>query len=274
MTTKIARALNVWIRAVLRVAFGTWKQMQASDVALIAGSLSFATVISLVPLLAVSLSVFSAFGGFESLLSKIEPFILQNLVEGSGTEVSRVIRTSIRRIHSGAMGTVGAVALLIASTKLFHDMERGIQKVWQIKKRRPITASLFVYWLVMFLGPLLLAVILGLLGSIDLALLNIIPQSAVPLLLGIFALVSIYKFVPACPVSWRSAVISAAVAAVGFSLAKAFYASITKNLLSYSAIYGSLASIPIFLLWILVLWWICLAGVALCATLEKENRQI
>ncbi|RYZ66215.1 MAG: YihY/virulence factor BrkB family protein, partial [Proteobacteria bacterium] len=58
--------------------------MKASDLSILAGSLAFSTVISLVPLLAVSLSVFTAFGGLDTLLHKIEPFILQNLVDASG----------------------------------------------------------------------------------------------------------------------------------------------------------------------------------------------
>jgi membrane protein len=72
-------------------------------------------------------------------------------------------------------------------------------------------------------------------------------------------------------VHWRSALLSAAAAAAGISIAKEFYSNLMTHVLGYSALYGSLASVPIFLIWLLVLWWISLAGVALCAALERRH---
>src|SRR4051794_33124349 len=84
---------------------GTWLQMRDSDVPILAGSLSYSTVLSIVPLLAVSLSVFKAFGNFEIFFRRIEPFIMRNFVEASGANVSQFITDSIARIQSGALGT-------------------------------------------------------------------------------------------------------------------------------------------------------------------------
>ncbi|RYZ79070.1 MAG: YihY family inner membrane protein [Proteobacteria bacterium] len=247
----------------------TRRQMKESDLSILAGSLAFSTVISLVPLMAVSLSVFTAFGGMETLLHRIEPFILHNLVDASGAEISRGIRRSIARVHSGALGVGGAIGLLIASSKLFYDMERAVQRVWGIENDRRFWRRLVVYWILMFLGPLALAAILGLVGSKDVSRLAKIPRGTVVLIIEFIAIFAFYKVVPSTFVKIKAAFISAVVAVAAIGLAQAFYSTIMRTFLNVNKVYGSLASVPLFLIWLLVLWQICLTGVALCAVLNQ-----
>jgi membrane protein len=261
------------VRFVLRTFARTSIQMKRSDIPLLASSLSFGTTMSMVPLLAVSLSVFKAYGGFDVLLKRFEPFILQNFVEASGAQVSNIIHKSIARIHSGTLGVGGAIFLLVVSTKLFLDMDKAVHRVWEIESNRSFLRRLVVYWIVMFLGPLVLAVALGVAGSKDLGLIKHIGRNGIAVGFTFCAFLMIYKWIPSTFVHWRNALFSAVVAAFGVGLAQAFYASITKTFLRYSKIYGSIASVPIFLVWIQVLWLIFLAGVALCATLEKQNAK-
>jgi membrane protein len=265
------RKLSSPFRTLSKVIWKTVHQMHAADAQILAGSLAFTTVISLVPLLAVSMSVFMAYGGLESLLQKVEPFILQNFVEASGAEFSRALRRAIQQVHSGALGFWGVVGLLVASTKLFHDMERAVERVWQNKTRRSFVRRIVVYWLVMFLAPLAMAGALGLFGSKDLDLLWHIPKRTIALVFTFVAFATIYKFVPSRIVHFRSALISAAVATAGVGVLQEFYARIMKHLILFSKVYGSLAGVPLFLLWILSLWWIGLAGVALSAVLEDRR---
>lgn len=247
--------------------------MKKSDVSILASSLSYSTVLSIVPLLAVSLSVFKALGGFESLLEKIEPFILDNFVEASGAHVSEFIEDAIDRIQSGALGAFGAIALFVTSTKLYLDVERAVQRVWSERIDKVLFHRIVVYWVVMFIGPLVLAVAIGLIGSQDWQLFTILPHHAISFACTLAAFFMMNKLLPAQNVSFGSALYASLIAAIGIALAQGFYAQVTKNILRYSKIYGSIASIPIFFLWISVLWWICLGGVALCATLEKEFKQ-
>lgn len=250
----------------------TYAQIRSSDLSTLAGSLAFTTAVSLVPLLAVSLSVFTAFGGMESLLHKIEPFILQNLVDASGAEFSRAIRRTVERVHSSTLGVTGAIGLMVASTKLFHDMEKAVHRVWGFASDRKIWRQFLIYWLLMFLGPLALAILLGVLGSKDLGLIGTVPRAIILFVFEFCALLGIYKFVPSTFVSWRSSLFSAALAVVALFIVQTTYATIMKTVLSTNKIYGSLASVPLFLIWILILWWICLTGVAFCAVLEKRRQ--
>ena len=251
----------------------TYIQIRESDVSTLAGSLAFTTAVSIVPLLAVSLSVFTAFGGMDELLNKIQPFLLNNFVDASGAELSRLIRRSIERVHTRTLGVTGALGLLIASTKLFYDMERAVHRVWGFASPRKIWRQFIIYWLLMFLGPLALAIILGVLGSKDLAVVGAIPRSAVVIGFETIALVSIYKFVPSTYVSWKSAVLSGVVAGLAVAITQSSYATIMKSIFSTNKIYGGLAGFPLFLIWILILWWICLTGCAYCAVLEKRRLQ-
>lgn len=256
-----------------KISYRTWRQVVDADVGLLASSLAFATAVSLVPLLAVSLSVFTAYGGLESLMAKLEPFILQNLVEASGAQLSKSIRNSIGRVHSGALGISGVIGLLFISTKLFHDMERAVQRVWKIKSERSIFTKLTAYWLVMFLAPIAVAGFLGLVGSKDMAwLFRAINKGSLTFVLAFLTLVFVYKYVPACKVNWRPAMSSAFLTAISLGIAQTSYAAITKSVLRQNKIYGSLASVPIFLIWLLVLWWIFLSGAALCAVLQERRR--
>lgn len=250
----------------------TRAQMKASDLSILAGSLAFSTVISLVPLLAVSLSVFTAFGGLDTLLHKIEPFILQNLVDASGAEISRGIRRSIARVHSGALGIGGAIGLLIASSKLFYDMERAVQKVWGIDNNRRFYRQLFTYWTLMFIGPLVLAGLLGLVGSKGVSRLANLPRGLIVGAIEFISIFAFYKIVPSTYVRIRAAFISAVVATAAIIIAQATYSTIMRTFLNVNKVYGSLASVPLFLIWLLVLWQICLTGVALCAVLNRVEE--
>lgn len=239
-----------------------------SDARLLSGSLAFATTISIVPLLAVSLSVFHSHGGFESLLARLEPFLLENLVSGAGADVRRAIRSVIHRVHSKALGVGGVIGLVLTSLNLFWNVEQGIQRIWGMRARRTWWLRLIVYWAILFLGPLLLAVTLGIASAMDTATLSYVPKGSLAFVVTFVGLMALYKVVPARQVRVRAAFWSALVAAAGISAAQGVYFVITKRILAYSKVYGSLASVPIFLLWILVLWWIVLFGVALCKALH------
>ena len=263
------------IRAQLTLSFSTllaaYRRILQAEIPLIAGSLSFTTVLTLVPFLAVSLSVFHWLGGLEGLLKQIEPFILKNLVESSGVEFSRYLLKAIRRIHSGALGVTGVVGLLLASTRLFIDMEKAIQRVWLVKTKRALWKRLIVYWSVMFGGPLIVAALLGVIGSKDLGLIRIFPSELIAATLALFGLFLIYKWVPARAVEFRPAFASALLATVGLALAQEFYAGTMRELFRFSKVYGSLAGIPLFLLWIFLLWWIILLGATLTAILQERR---
>ncbi len=264
-----------WLQSGWRMFLATWRRIRQADVEMIAGSLSYTTMLSLVPLLAVSLSVFQWLGGLEHLLKHLEPFILKNLAQSSGVELSRYLSGAIRRTHSSALGITGVLGVLIASTKLFTDMERAIHRVWLLKRRRSLWKRLFVYWAIMFIGPLVLAAMLGVLGSKELGLVKKFTGPGLTSFIAFIALIAIYKWVPSRKVDRLPVLISAMAATAGLALAHEFYAGIVRSLFRFSKVYGSLAGVPLFLMWVFVVWWIILMGATLTALLqERRDRAI
>ena len=247
--------------------------LKDADIRLLASALAFATLISLVPLLAVSLSVFHSFGGFEFLLAKIEPFLLQNLIPTSGADITTAIRGAIHRVHSGALGFWGVVGLMLASTKMCFDIERAVQKVWQLAPRKKFAGRLMVYWMVMFAVPVFMAIVLGLLGSKDLAFYKHIPKWTLSFCFLFVGLYATYKYMPAVKVVKLWAAISAFLAASAILFLQISYVGITRGLISYNKVYGSLVSVPFFLIWLLVVWWIFLMGCGLTASLQSRSNR-
>lgn len=271
---RIFRRISLQLILGFRTLRAAYERIVRADVPMIAGSLSFTTVLTLVPLLAVSLSVFHWLGGLEDLLKQLEPFIVKNLVESSGVEFSRYLLRSIRRVHSGTLGVSGVLGLFLASTKLFSDMETAIQRVWLVKKRRALWKRVFVYWTVMFVSPLLIAGLLGMIGSKDLGLIKVVSRETVAATLALFGLFAIFKWVPERRVEFRPAFASALLTTVALALAQEFYAVTMRGLFRFSKIYGSLAGIPLFLLWIFLLWWIILMGATLAAILQERRDAV
>ena len=267
--TSETRARSKRFARLSRVVKEAFADLRTSDVQVLASSLAFSTVLSIVPLLAVSLSVFKAYGGFEKVMAEIERLILHDVAGVAGHDVRHALRIAIDRIHSKALGAGGTIGLLFVSTKLFHDMETAVHRIWRQPSERPLWRSLLVYWSVMFVGPLALAAALGALGSKDVGMLSALPRRTIGLFLGWFAMFAICKWVPSRAVHWRPALWSSLVATGAFYVAQEAYATLTLRILNYNKIYGSLASIPIFLIWILILWHICLGAVAVCAVWQR-----
>ena len=127
-----------------------------------------------------------------------------------------------------------------------------------------------MYWTLITLGPLALSVAIGAATSSDMAITRVLPGEIGTFLITTALFYAIYKFVPNRPVSWKPAMISGFIIAVLWNLARIGYAFYTANFVKYNKIYGSLAAIPILLVWIYIVWIIVLGGAALTATLQKR----
>ncbi len=250
------------------------KQIADGEVRLLANSLSYSSVLSFIPLFAVSLSVFHAFGGLDKLYLEYEPIVMQNLASAAGKIALENLQNVILRLKPQALGLIGFLGLLLTSTSLLFDMELAVQKVWGLKQQRSLTFRVFFAWLIIFLGPLALAAITGVLFS-NKAGFFFRHKSALNIAFLLVSVYLIYRYVPRMKVRKRPAIVSAIFATVCLAAAQKIFSILTIKIFNYNNLYGSLAAIPIFFLWISILWWIFLIGVALCATLntrlDKKN---
>lgn len=246
--------------------------MKDGELQLVAASLSFSTALAIIPFFAVVLAALQYFGALDSLYPKVEALLFTNFKGSLGTEGVNVFKKIIQRIHEGRTGTVGALVLILTSTRLIYDMEHGIHRVWHIKTKRSLFQRLFAYWLLLLIFPFLLAIYVAFINfkTVEPIILLFPSEFRVVSILFLFLFLT-YKFVPNTKVKWVPALISAAVATGLLSILQMFFKTLSREIFNYSKVYGSIAAIPAFLIWILFVWQIILFGVALNASLQNKN---
>lgn len=248
------------------------QQTKDGEIRLVASALAFSTLLSLVPFMAVTLSIFKNIGGLEFLYPKVEGFLLAYLEQGVGSKAILFVHNILQRISTNILGTTGAVFLFFSSLKLIQDMERGINRVWNVQEKRPFHRRVGLSLFLFFLFPLTLAVYIG---FRSVGLFNPIIKNGVhgvtdfAMLLG--GLFIIYKLVPSLKVKTKPALVSALLAAVSLVILKNSFAWAATKVFSYSKIYGGMAAVPLLCLWILGAWYIILAGVAFSASTQRRD---
>jgi membrane protein len=246
--------------------------MRQGDIRLVAQGLCFSSLVAMVPFLAVSLAVFKLLGAFDYYYPKVESILLQNLTSAAGESASSILRSSIHRVQAGKLGGIGGLVLIFYSFQLMQDMDDGIHRLWNLKGRRPLLKKILFYFLFIVVMPLFLSVYVALLSfrqgipymrDFPVGIFN----SAVLMLFVYF----LYKYVPTTKVQSKSALVSTLlVSSVLYGLKESF-AYVVKTFFSYDRMYGSVAALAAFLLWIQALWWILLAGAALTASLDRRQ---
>jgi len=240
---------------------------------LTASSLTFTTLISLVPLVTVMLAVFSAFPMFASFQDSLQKYFLQTLVPPDiASQVLKALTTFAAKAKG--VGSVGLVLLLLAALALMLTIDRTLNGIWRVRTPRPIAQRVLVYWAAATLGPLVLGVSLSLTSyalSASQGLVGVMP-GGVSLLLGTLeflllaaALAGLFHYVPNTHVRWRHALAGGVFAAFGFELAKKLLSWYLQTVPTYTVIYGALAAVPIFLIWIYLGWVIVLLGAVIAA---------
>jgi len=240
---------------------------------LAASSLTFTTLIGLVPLMTVMLSLFSAFPVFNRFQGALQQYFLQSLVPDN---IARPVMLALNQFASKAskLGSVGLVAVLITALALVFTIDRALNGIWRVPKPRPWTQRLLVYWAAITLGPLLLGASLamtsyaisasrGVVDALPGGLELLLGLLEVALLAGAFA--GLFRFVPNAPVRWRHAWAGGVFVALAFQVAQKGLAWYVKSVPTYSVVYGAFATVPIFLLWIYLGWVIVLLGAVIAA---------
>lgn len=250
----------------------TLQQMRDGEIQLVAASLAFSTAIALVPFIAVVLATFQSIGGLEAFYPQVESLLLRNIREAAGSDVTKFIRIFLKNISAGKLGTTGAVLLFITSIRMLLDMEVGIHRVWNQRNTRPFYKRVIYQWGLILLIPVLLAVYVGFQSLEQFQFVHrVVPAFVSNSIVLVGSLFLIYKLVPTVYVKKSAAFISAVVAALVLYGVHKSYAALALKFFAYNKIYGSFAALPILLFWILTIWYVILAGVALCASLQKRH---
>ena len=244
----------------------------------IAGSLAFTTLLALVPLFAVVFSVMSSFPVFQEWATLLEDFIYQNFVPATGDVVQETVSQFLQQ--TGKLTAIGLVFLMLGALLLLASIEDAFNDIWQLQKGRKLLQRLLVYWAVLTLGPILIgsslslsSYFIALSAQTDFSNATTLLLTFLPFLFEILAFLLLYIAVPNCSVKFNHALFGGFVAAVLFELAKATFTIYVTGFKTYEVIYGALATIPIFLIWIYVSWLVILFAAELVAQLPYGNQK-
>lgn len=233
-----------------------------------ASVLTYTTLLALVPLLAVILGILSAFPVFSAIALKTQQFIFSNFIPESGEVIRAYLQNFIAQ--TGKLSLVGTLFLVIAAIMMMMTVDSALNDIWQVKKSRYTWSAIIRYWAVLSLAPI--CVSLSIAATSYLISFTFITKTAItlkimsalsgtlPYLLTFIAFSLIYIIVPNCPVPLFSGLIGAVIATCLFELAKKLFVFYLSHFSAYRLIYGAIATIPIFLLWLYISWLIILFG--------------
>ncbi|MFM2263227.1 MAG: hypothetical protein RI959_1903 [Pseudomonadota bacterium] len=242
-----------------------------------AGSLTFTTMISLVPLFTVGLAIFSAFPMFGRMEAALQKWLVASLVPDS---IARQVSAYLLQFAAKAdrMGWAGALTLLATALALILTIDRKLNDIWRVKHLRPLAQRVLVYWALLTLGPLLMGMSLSFTSY---ALATSRGWSAgygalfgwVLDMLGfamtVFAMAALYRYVPNARVLWRHALVGGLFVWVTVEFAKDLLGWYFKAMPTYSFVYGTFATLPILLIWLYVVWVLVLLGAVVVAYLPS-----
>jgi membrane protein len=244
-----------------------------------AGSLTFTTLLSVVPLLAVSLALFARwpvlFGRFEAALDDL---LLKSLLP---PEIARTVLAHLHRFatNAGGLPWIGSLFLLATAVAMLLTVENTLNQIWNVKRNRPLLKRVGLYLLLLALGPPALGASLWATSAVvgaSLGWIGSLPPSARfvlnfgPVLLSGIGLACLFFFVPNTRVRRRDALAGALVASIALELGKRGFAAYLLKLPTYKAVYGAFAVFPVFLLWVYFSWLVTLAAALLAANLRRR----
>jgi membrane protein len=270
------------IRA-LRIFYATSRDLSGGLPSLRAMSLVYTTLLSIVPLLAVSFSVLKGFGAHNQL----EPFLISLLepLGDKGLQISQQIISFVDNMKVGVLGSLGLFFLIFTVLSLVKKIESAFNYTWRIKVTRNIFQRFSNYLSVILVGPILLFTAAGLTASFNSSVvvgkfLAIEPFGTMLLLIGetipsiltIITFTLIYILIPNTKVTFRSALYGAVTATILWKLIGALFTTFIVNSTNYTAIYSTFAILIILMLWVYTSWLIVLTGASISYYHQNPDR--
>lgn len=263
-----------WLVRLVRILYAVVRDLADGMLSLRAMSLVYTTLLSLVPLLAISFSVLKGFG----VHNQIEPMLLNFLAPlgDKGAEITERIIAFVDNVKAGVLGAAGLGLLVYTVISLMQKIERSFNYTWHVTQQRPFAQRFSGYLSVLLIGPVLVFSSIGITASVmgsdvvstltaiqPLGALVEVASKLVPYLLIIAAFTSIYVFLPNTRVGLRSALVGAAVAGFLWETAGWAFASFILGSTKYTAIYSAFATLILFMIWLYLSWLILLLGASI-----------
>ncbi len=239
-----------------------------------AASMTFTTLLALVPVLTVMVAVASIFPVFDRWSDSFVSFVNQTIVPQGADMVFDYINAF--REQANRLTAIGSVMLVVTSLMLIRTIDNTFNRIWRVNTQRPWMMQFLVYWALLTFGPLSLGVgISFMVGSVQDSVLSSGAQqwtdalkTAARLAFMTVLLWGLYRFVPNRFVPARQAFVGALATAFCLETARSLFTWYMGNFDGYRSIYGAFAAVPFFLLWLNLLWTLVLGGAVLTSSLS------
>jgi membrane protein len=258
-----------------------YARLRDVQVARTAASLSFTTLLALVPLASVAVAFVSRFPVFERGLAAFEAFLLKDLLPISG---AALVHEHVMRFAEQAARLSGLSIVLVGATAALalYTVEREINAIWGIRQGRSLPRRVVVYALGLTAGPVVIGAVISITTWVIAQSLALVPLRktfgetivrVLPFLFFAVGLTLLYRFVPARRVPLAPAVAGGVASALALEAAKHGFTFYVTRISTYQVVYGALSALPVFLVWVYLCWIIVLAGAAVSATLADGARR-
>ncbi|MGY8957861.1 MAG: YihY family inner membrane protein, partial [Alphaproteobacteria bacterium] len=240
-----------------------------------AASLSYTSLLAIVPLFAIAFSVMMAFPVFDGLTQQLLGIVLSYAAPHIGGELENYVDTFVS--NTSQLTALGVIWLAVTAIMLLSTIESAFNAIWRVEKSRPFGMRLLAYWATLTLGPLLMGAGLSFSTAlfavnnfqavgVDLSIIREFGLRLLPFLFATGGFTILYLALPNRRVGIRYALLGAGVAAVMFELLKSLFGLYLANAGTFESVYGSLATLPVFLIWMYLVWAVVLFGAIVAAT--------
>src|SRR6056297_1082913 len=254
--------LTQYVQKFLRFVHLFWKELDNDNCVLRASSLAFSTLLALVPLTAFIFSLLTGFGAFDSVRNQLQEFLFRFIIPTRTDEALHYIEQFIE--NSRALGVVGLLIFALTSIFLLNGISNNINAIWASTSRMGFIRKFMMYLAVIVIGSLLVGASFTFsitlhnfaVGYPDFSAFIKLLLEVAPTLFIFIAIWLMVFAVPSAKVSFRSSVLGAAAGTLLWEVARFLFIDGTNYVIRISIIYGSLAAIPIFLVWLSLNWFI------------------
>ena len=238
-----------------------------------AGSLTYTTLLSLVPLITVALAVATAFPVFDETITAFQTFLLENVLPDAAGIDTITDQISSFSNNAGRLTAIGLGFFFVTAVMLMTTIDTAMNRIFRVQRVRPVLQQVLMYWAVITLGPVLIGGSLSMtsfavarsFGWLQLSIVGNALLAVLPFIFTCLALTLLYAVVPFRHVRLRDALVGGLIAGIAFEMAKRGFAIYIGRFPTYTLIYGAFATIPIFLVWLYMSWVVVLAGAVLTA---------
>jgi membrane protein len=267
-TGRLPRFLIHFLRTMVLVTEGSIR----SDVLLLSAGLTYQVIFSIIPLFVVMLAFFKGFGGMTGLGDRVREFLLTQFSAGQlGEQIKPHLDQFVEQTNATTTGIIGFVALVVILFSLLSSMEKSFNRVWGVHTYRPLLRRFTVYWAIVTVAPLFLAMSITASGFLQsqtayvwltehVPFFDVIVLRLTPFVFAWIVFTIIYVMMPNTQVNFGSALVGAVIAGTVWEFAKTGYVWYNTHFVAAYKIYGSLGAIPVFLLWVYISWVVVLVG--------------